>query len=178
MTIGDRHHTRLAALTLVMTAACATQPKRGVLSDHQVHVGQALPAVDLLCSDGQRRTIASRQQVQLVTFETLGDCQSCQAHIGGLIQLSAARQLPIPDIVVYWAPQSDVPAFLRLNAPTSDRPACRDSAGVFWSSPGISHTPVTIVLAHGNVVLIDDAPMMTPADQSRFLYDLRSAGAR
>ena len=162
-----------------LVAACSSPPPiRGVLNAHQLHMGQQLGPVEVECSDGVGRTVGARDLVQLVTFETLGDCQSCQAHIDGLLRLGSDGRLPVADIVVYWAPRSDVPAFLSLNPPSRARPACRDTAGAFWNSPGISHTPVTVVLDHGIVTLIDDAPMATPADQANFLHDLRGAGVR
>ncbi len=144
------------------------------LTRHGLAVGEAIQPVRLECDDARSRIVAPLEIPQLVTFTTPGDCSACETHLAG-VEMLLSDNSPIPEHV--WVAY---PADVDSNAASEQYrlitrfPICWDRAGAMWTRYNISHTPFTVLLRNGKVLLIDDASLARPSERARFMDTVRA----
>lgn len=166
---------RLAIRLLVSCGVCScsssairTAPHRTPLLDHGIRTGETLNPIAVHCSDGKNRTFADPSALQLVTISTEDDCSSCEMHIAGLDVLYRQRRIHMEQFVLTYTPTGRRADILAAYRGRTAIPVCIDEAASLWRNTDLSHTPVTVVLKHGQIAYIDDAPLETPVDRSFF----------
>ncbi|HEY4304668.1 MAG TPA: hypothetical protein VGM82_09385 [Gemmatimonadaceae bacterium] len=138
------------------------------LVDHGLISGQLMVSPQLDCSDDSSRSIGERAGVQLLTFSNSGDCSECDRHWFGLEKLSRDNALAVPPFIVSFASQAQRAEAALQYAAWSRQPVCFDESGVLWSRYNISHTPVTVLLSHGRILYLNDAPLVDSVAASQF----------
>ncbi len=141
------------------------------LQDHGGLVaGTRLGTVALTCDDRQVRTVAPDSGAQLLTFTTPGDCSACHTHLAGLDSLDKLGQSPVPHIYVSYATPAQRDDARRSYKRVIGQSLCWDDSGSLWDLLRIEHTPVTVLVRDGTVVLVHDAPL-TADDARKRLVD-------
>lgn len=141
------------------------------LQDHGgLMTGTKLSKAALTCDDRQVRTVAPDSGAQLLTFTTAGDCSACHTHLAGLDSLDKLGQLRIPHLYVSYATQAQRDDARRAYRRVIGDAICWDESGALWDEHGIAHTPVTVLVRAGTVLLVHDAPL-TSDDSRRLLVD-------
>lgn len=151
----------------------APQHKMAVNNHGGVIVGLRIDEIPLLCDDGQVRIVAPRKLAQLVTFTSVGDCSACEMHLAGLDSLSKLKQLPVPHVYVAYSAAAARKADSRAYAAVISEPVCWDETGALWDKYNISHTPVSLLVSDGRVVLLHDTPLVTAEDRQRLIDTVR-----
>lgn len=183
----------VAASTLALSTACDSsasahraQPAKSALTLHKmavndhggIVVGLSIDETPLPCNDGQLRVIAPRKLSQLITFTSVGDCSACEQHLAGLDSLSRLKQLPVPHVYVAYSAPSNRSADSRAYASVISDPVCWDEKGALWDEYNISHTPVSVLVFDGRVLLMHDTPLVAAEDRQRLIDTVRAVQAR
>lgn len=158
-------------IALAVAPACEGSANRQIRAEfeHTIQVGDTLPRLELACTDGTHATIGRGQGLQIVTISTPGECSTCEPHMTGLERLYRDGRLPAPAFIVYWSGQAEAARVASDYRNAYRQPTCRDSAGAWFAGGRITHTPVTAVMKDGRILLLDDAPIIAPAQDSAFL---------
>lgn len=176
----------LFCLALVLQVSCTGEQadhsiERGisrasrpmVLNEHGLKAGAVIDSIELPCNDGRTRVVAPADQFQLVTFSGPGDCSTCWPHLTGLKEISAAQGFRVEHIYVSFPAGMPVHVAARIYEPFTDGPVCWDEDGALWREHDIAHTPVTVLLRRGSIVLMHDAPLTSDDARSQLTDSIR-----
>ncbi len=153
------------------SASAEAEPvKRGTMA-HGIEIGQQVQPTSVRCGDGEQREVGTKDRIQIVTFATPYDCYTCSAHLGGLPESKVLRSSHVEAFVVVWAPQSKL-ATREFKKISEKYTVCVDERGALWDAHAISHTPVTVALRGGEVVYLNDQPLIQPEKLKQFESDL------
>ena len=131
--------------------------------------GAMLRPSTLACDDRRVRTLAPDSGAQLLTFTTPGDCSTCHTHLAGLDSLDKLGHLSVQHVYVSYATRAQRDDARRAYKRVIGQALCWDDSGSLWDILRIEHTPVTVLVRGGTVLLVHDAPLTSDDARQRLV---------